>query len=69
MGPGGPISDKFPADAKADHLQTILTLNGQGEGHEKNVDFILSETGKKLLKGFKQVSDMNPVLFKITLVS
>lgn len=45
------------------------TLNSKGEDHARNLDFILSETGKKLLKGFKQVSDVNPVIVKITLVS
>lgn len=69
LGPGSPISDKLPADAKTLHLLTTLTLNSKGEDHARNLDFILSETGKKLLKGCKQVSDVNPVVAKITLVS
>lgn len=48
VGPGSLISDKLPS---SDH-----TLNSKGEGHTRNLDFILSETGKKLLKGFKQVT-------------
>lgn len=55
--PGSPISDKLPADAKAAHLRTTLTLDSKGE------------LGKKLLKGLKQACVMNPVIFKITLVS
>lgn len=69
LGPGSPISDKLPADAKTPHLLTTLTLNSKGEDHARNLDFILSETGKKLLKGFKQVSDVNLVVVKVTLVS
>lgn len=65
--PESPISDKLPADAKtppsSDHTHS------KGEGHARNLDFILSETGKKLLKGFEQVSNMNPVIVKITPVS
>ena len=45
------------ADAKAAHPRTTLTLNSKGE------------IGKKPLKGFKQVRDVNPVIFKIALVS
>lgn len=63
------IPDKLPANAEAAHLQTTLTRNSKGEGHARNWDFIRSDTGKKLLKGFKEVSDMNSVIFKITLIS
>lgn len=69
VGPGRPISDKVLGDSKAIHLQTTLTPNSRGDGHAGNWDFILSETGRKLLKGFNQVNDTNPVLFTITLAS
>ena len=69
VGPGSPISDKVPGDTRATHLQTTLTLNSKGDGHAGKMDFILSEIGRKLLKGFNQINDMNPVIFKITLVS
>ena len=69
VGPGRPISDKVLGDTKAIHLQTTFMPNCRGDGHAGIWDFILSETGRKLLKGFNQVNDMNPVLFTITLAS
>ena len=69
VAPGRPISDKVLGDTKAIHLQTTFMPNGKGDGHAGIWDFILSETGRKLLKGFNQVNDMNPVLFTITLAS
>lgn len=50
-------------------IQTTLRLNSKGDSHAGNMDFILSEIGRKLLKGFNQINDMNPVIFKINLLS
>lgn len=68
-GAWSPVSDKLLGDTNPADPQITLPLKSKGEAMAGSLDFILSDTEKKLLKGFKQVSNMNLVILKITLAS